>query len=146
MIRRPPRSPLFPYTTLFRSLPCTKPRCGIPHQPIVRCEAPQFAQRRQANRRRGVPDVMRVTLYWCGKYHERFRGVLPQIQCIRGVCSERSWARFEVEKQAPHKGGDKKADSFATLRNDKQEAESSAICIRAKLKHGKPSQSGCRLP
>src|SRR2546430_13687753 len=22
MIRRPPRSPLFPYTTLFRSLPC----------------------------------------------------------------------------------------------------------------------------
>src|SRR5258708_20572525 len=25
MIRRPPRSTLFPYTTLFRSLPCFKP-------------------------------------------------------------------------------------------------------------------------
>src|SRR3989475_5533006 len=26
MIRRPPRSTLFPYTTLFRSLPCRAPR------------------------------------------------------------------------------------------------------------------------
>src|SRR2546422_2965549 len=26
MIRRPPRSTLFPYTTLFRSLPATRPR------------------------------------------------------------------------------------------------------------------------
>src|SRR3712207_8096342 len=26
MIRRPPRSTLFPYTTLFRSLPCYDPR------------------------------------------------------------------------------------------------------------------------
>src|SRR5260370_22111177 len=29
MIRRPPRSTLFPYTTLFRSNPNRKPRCGI---------------------------------------------------------------------------------------------------------------------
>src|SRR5207249_5172099 len=28
MIRRPPRSTLFPYTTLFRSWPCTRPRAG----------------------------------------------------------------------------------------------------------------------
>src|SRR6266511_5038414 len=27
MIRRPPRSTLFPYTTLFRSLPSDHPRC-----------------------------------------------------------------------------------------------------------------------
>src|SRR2546425_4287797 len=26
MIRRPPRSTLFPYTTLFRSIPCKRPR------------------------------------------------------------------------------------------------------------------------
>src|SRR6202451_4771029 len=29
MIRRPPRSTLFPYTTLFRSLDTTAPRCRI---------------------------------------------------------------------------------------------------------------------
>src|SRR5256885_6926572 len=28
MIRRPPRSTLFPYTTLFRSIPCTTTRPG----------------------------------------------------------------------------------------------------------------------
>src|SRR3712207_7084088 len=32
MIRRPPRSTLFPYTTLFRSLPLRAPRRG-PHVP-----------------------------------------------------------------------------------------------------------------
>src|SRR2546427_9446356 len=30
MIRRPPRSTLFPYTTLFRSTPCTHAGCGAP--------------------------------------------------------------------------------------------------------------------
>src|SRR5687767_15598894 len=29
MIRRPPRSTLFPYTTLFRSPPSAGPRCGV---------------------------------------------------------------------------------------------------------------------
>src|SRR2546430_8195868 len=29
MIRRPPRSTLFPYTTLFRSLPLPRPRRGL---------------------------------------------------------------------------------------------------------------------
>src|SRR3712207_6994255 len=28
MIRRPPRSTLFPYTTLFRSASCRRPSCG----------------------------------------------------------------------------------------------------------------------
>src|SRR5258707_9066031 len=39
MIRRPPRSPLFPYTTLFRSLcPCSTARalpCSTSHSQIV---------------------------------------------------------------------------------------------------------------
>src|SRR2546428_1845310 len=30
MIRRPPRSTLFPYTTLFRSLPVSVNECGLP--------------------------------------------------------------------------------------------------------------------
>src|SRR5690242_21374991 len=29
MIRRPPRSTLFPYTTLFRSVSCVHERCGM---------------------------------------------------------------------------------------------------------------------
>src|SRR3989449_10923854 len=33
MIRRPPRSPLFPYTTLFRSLDHDLPRRGAPRDP-----------------------------------------------------------------------------------------------------------------
>src|SRR3989449_3462865 len=37
MIRRPPRSTLFPYTTLFRSLWVTAPIDGIPREmPVVR--------------------------------------------------------------------------------------------------------------
>src|SRR2546430_3991018 len=33
MIRRPPRSTLFPYTTLFRSAPCPAPRRRRSHRP-----------------------------------------------------------------------------------------------------------------
>src|SRR6202041_3999183 len=32
MIRRPPRSTLFPYTTLFRSVECVRRRDGKPHR------------------------------------------------------------------------------------------------------------------
>src|SRR2546427_6449813 len=35
MIRRPPRSTLFPYTTLFRSRPCTSRGCGGALSPCV---------------------------------------------------------------------------------------------------------------
>src|SRR5207248_5661605 len=37
MIRRPPRSTLFPYTTLFRSLPRPRPRTPLPHAPRGGC-------------------------------------------------------------------------------------------------------------
>src|SRR5437764_11759791 len=44
MIRRPPRSPLFPYTTLFRSRlpvarPCLKDRCGLAGVPKEKLHA-----------------------------------------------------------------------------------------------------------
>src|SRR6266404_5782643 len=36
MIRRPPRSTLFPYTTLFRSSPpAWRPTCGAPSRPSI---------------------------------------------------------------------------------------------------------------
>src|SRR5258707_7276412 len=41
MIRRPPRSTLFPYTTLFRSLASRGPSSRSPfHQPPSRCAVP----------------------------------------------------------------------------------------------------------
>src|SRR2546425_2775825 len=39
MIRRPPRSTLFPYTTLFRSPPCTA-SCSPPNPPSTTAPAP----------------------------------------------------------------------------------------------------------
>src|SRR3712207_8652494 len=53
MIRRPPRSTLFPYTTLFRSLqgvagPQLRPRLGAGHP----AAQPGLARRGQARRRR----------------------------------------------------------------------------------------------
>src|SRR5256884_9651329 len=41
MIRRPPRSTLFPYTTLFRSMGCTKPAAEqISGHPAPRARSP----------------------------------------------------------------------------------------------------------
>src|SRR3990167_7144734 len=45
MIRRPPRSTLFPYTTLFRSICCTRCTCATVgrmriRRPLVRCVVP----------------------------------------------------------------------------------------------------------
>src|SRR5256885_10460395 len=48
MIRRPPRSTLFPYTTLFRSRATGHPRCPRPRRP---------AGRRCRPRRGGVVDA-----------------------------------------------------------------------------------------
>src|SRR2546422_3857235 len=51
MIRRPPRSTLFPYTTLFRSLP----------DPLVKTDAPTTAQitiNRQPEERRHVVHLL----------------------------------------------------------------------------------------
>src|SRR5258708_35601695 len=40
MIRRPPRSTLFPYTTLFRSRPALLETVGECARPLLRCAAP----------------------------------------------------------------------------------------------------------
>src|SRR3712207_7877962 len=57
MIRRPPRSTLFPYTTLFRSLPLRAPR-GDPRrarEPGGRGERRGLARRRRAPPRPRAP-------------------------------------------------------------------------------------------
>src|SRR3712207_8470933 len=64
MIRRPPRSTLFPYTTLFRSAPCrARPRCSA--QPLRtsrrrRRETPRRAGRAPSPSR-GTPAARRAT-------------------------------------------------------------------------------------
>src|SRR2546429_7196419 len=46
MIRRPPRSTLFPYTTLFRAPPTRAPRCAPRVRPRSRC-APRWPPARR---------------------------------------------------------------------------------------------------
>src|SRR3712207_45544 len=63
MIRRPPRSTLFPYTTLFRSKPAERPRPGFREvQPVVFCglfpvDAAQFEDLRAAISRLRLNDA-----------------------------------------------------------------------------------------
>src|SRR5436309_11408719 len=53
MIRRPPRSTLFPYTTLFRSShPCSSSFSLFPRSPPTASSSPSPARSRAARRRR----------------------------------------------------------------------------------------------
>src|SRR2546430_8406808 len=58
MIRRPPRSPLFPYTTLFRSGQAqhlvAQRRVRVPREPLLELRAEQIDAR-------DVPDQQRAT-------------------------------------------------------------------------------------
>src|SRR2546430_10638696 len=47
MIRRPPRSTLFPYTTLFRSLRCTE--CAVPDKAVQGSKIMTVKEIRQIN-------------------------------------------------------------------------------------------------
>src|SRR5687768_18126852 len=64
MIRLPPRSTLFPYTTLFRSLPGAVPaadrRCRrrVHHEAVLRDHPGVGRGGRSHRRRRAVPDLL----------------------------------------------------------------------------------------
>src|SRR2546430_5980501 len=55
MIRRPPRSTLFPYTTLFRSHPSGDRRISVRQRRLVRARQGQF--RRAPEGDRGIDDL-----------------------------------------------------------------------------------------
>src|SRR2546430_5889495 len=75
MIRRPPRSTLFPYTTLFRSIAVGDPQCrGIPGMDHHRGFA--FACNR---RRRFVEAGIEEAARWRGGKPERVRRIRLQI-------------------------------------------------------------------
>src|SRR2546430_8791888 len=54
MIRRPPRSTLFPYTTLFRSQRAKNPGRRVLRQPVHAAEALEHVERRQHQACRGA--------------------------------------------------------------------------------------------
>src|SRR2546422_5768310 len=60
MIRRPPRSTLFPYTTLFRSRPRTAAIGGKPQEPQAGCEDSQ---------RLGLRYILRAGAAWRSEEH-----------------------------------------------------------------------------
>src|SRR5260221_3868074 len=60
MIRRPPRSTLFPYTTLFRSLPSVQLHTHLAHQPPPVRQV--LAQRVGELRGRGPGQISQVEL------------------------------------------------------------------------------------
>src|SRR2546429_5243785 len=59
MIRRPPRSTLFPYTTLFRSCVCTRPLVDRPQMKKVPASSQKVRLRAaSASTLKGVPKFM----------------------------------------------------------------------------------------
>src|SRR3989441_2042550 len=58
MIRRPPRSTLFPYTTLFRSIVVTDPELTSAEVSIVRLEAPRGPVTTVAQKRRDLVETI----------------------------------------------------------------------------------------
>src|SRR5437667_6681710 len=54
MIRPPPRSPLFPYTTLFRSDSFPSGACGLPGKPVYVLEIPIDESRGGPQRSQGL--------------------------------------------------------------------------------------------
>src|SRR5258708_33773408 len=74
MIRRPPRSTLFPYTTLFRSLPSCPRGCGLGCKRVSLwrdCNSSP-AERITCSRHRGA--TVKLTLEW-----EKMNGLIPAI-------------------------------------------------------------------
>src|SRR5258708_28434797 len=75
MIRRPPRSTLFPYTTLFRSLAGAAPRTGAARLPAQAATGAGFRLRRIAGLRRPGRAHHRAAQEPAG--HRRHAGAAP---------------------------------------------------------------------
>src|SRR2546425_9672907 len=97
MIRRPPRSTLFPYTTLFRSVDilCASDNADIAHK--WPCTAIRTARHSDTERYIGQPQRMKVCLYLadhCGKRSEEHTSELQSLAYL--VC------RLLLEKKNIH--------------------------------------------
>src|SRR2546422_858664 len=87
MIRRPPRSTLFPYTTLFRSLLMDGRHAGGDLDPLIPQDAPVENPRRESSRRCGRALEEQVVGVPCVSGHFDRGATVPQL-CIH--------SRFEL--------------------------------------------------
>src|SRR5882762_6648625 len=85
MIRRPPRSTLFPYTTLFRSRSCLAPSLllALPEQPKLRRVARGFGEAEMAEGVRGQKPAPRGALQIAALDQERLDDVLDGVTRLR---------------------------------------------------------------
>src|SRR5438034_6542324 len=81
MIRRPPRSTLFPYTTLFRSLGVRAPARGRPLDPDADWEAEEPWQDRKSTRLNSSHTVISYAVF-CLKKKNMVQMALPTVQTL----------------------------------------------------------------
>src|SRR2546426_6938226 len=97
MIRRPPRSTLFPYTTLFRSRLDTAPLTGLMQMAMVlTCQKPT-----QKNRRGDVPDGLPVSTLERGRRGEKRQELERSSPLLtRGRTSQPNEGRLMAERES----------------------------------------------
>src|SRR3989454_8219512 len=92
MIRRPPRSTLFPYTTLFRSTPGDRRRGSALFQPLLDLrEEPAFVRRgeRLGELERGVVARVRTGLHGAGEgFLQALGRVRPELAQLEGLAAQ----------------------------------------------------------
>src|SRR5258705_1237070 len=71
MIRRPPRSTLFPYTTLFRSLAATARVSSAHHGPRIRGHLPHQVSAAHQDRRPVLHELQRIRASPSGGQRDR---------------------------------------------------------------------------
>src|ERR1051325_10520220 len=97
MIRRPPRSPLFPYTTLFRSIEHTSgaARAGRLITPHGEVETPVFMPVGTLGSVKGVPheilEELGAQLLLANTYHLYLRPGAEQVRRLGGLHKFISW-------------------------------------------------------
>src|SRR6266581_3746098 len=100
MIRRPPRSTLFPYTTLFRSCPTAPPACG--RWPArTRAPLPARSEEHTSELQSPVHLVCRLLLEKKKKEPGQLGGQEKNIDTERTRCQRRQRGNLDVHELAP---------------------------------------------
>src|SRR3712207_921387 len=118
MIRRPPRSTLFPYTTLFRSLaglaPCPqqpdRPAEGAETLPALELTCPGGGSL-DFGRAPGVPTVVNLWASWCGPCREE----LPLVQQLSEAGGDRLAVVGVISRDGAPQAASFAADAGATF-------------------------------
>src|SRR5256885_15233880 len=143
MIRRPPRSPLFPYTTLFRSLYDVE-RGTLGANAVVGGGLPAIVGAALAFKFRGEPRVG-VAFFGdgatnIGTFHESLN--LAQLWAVPAlfVCEDNHWAESTPESQhSPIRDLSKRAEAFGmkSMNVDGQDVEEVHRVAGRAVKHAR---------